>query len=681
MFTWACVQGTCSSESPYYDLHTVQRSSRMIRRTILLRGNMSSCKVLLFLCLSLALSLAQANPPASSNEKRPSGNVGFSADMLDKSADPCTDFYAYACSKWKAQNPIPSDRPSWGRFNELQERGEYIMRDILDKYTAADPKQSAIEQKIGDYYQSCMDESTIEKLGTKPLAEDLQRVASLKSKQDLAPELVRLHREGANVLFSFDSTQDFGDATQVIAEADQGGMGLPDRDYYLKDDPKSVDLRKQYVAHVQMMFELLGDPPEKAAAEAKVVLAIETSLAKGALDRVSRRDPNKVYHKMSDKQLAALSPNFGWDRYLASIGAPSVSNLNVTEPDFFKNLNAVVNGTSLDDWKMYLRWHVVHANAPMLPTAFVDENFNFFSKALQGTKELAPRWKRCVRATNGDLGEAVGQKYVEATFGPEGKQRTLAMVNALEKSLSEDIQGLPWMGPDTKKQALVKLQAITNRIGYPNKWRDYSTLNIVRGDALGNSQRSNIFEFQRQLNKIGKPVDKNDWPYPPATVNASYNSTLNNITFPAGILQPPFYDNKADDAMNLGGIGAVIGHELTHGFDDQGRKFDPQGNLRDWWTAQDGKEFEKRASCVADQYSSFTAVDDVKGNRKLAPGETTADNGGMRIAYMALMSVLAGKEPAPIDGLTAQQRFFLGWANVWCQNLSDEFTRMLAQVD
>ena len=642
---------------------------------------MSSCKVLLFLCLSLALSLAQANPPASSNEKRPSGNVGFSADMLDKSADPCTDFYAYACSKWKAQNPIPSDRPSWGRFNELQERGEYIMRDILDKYTAADPKRSAVEQKIGDYYQSCMDESTIEKLGTKPLAEDLQRVESLKSKQDLAPELVRLHREGANVLFSFDSTQDFGDATQVIAEADQGGMGLPDRDYYLKDDPKSVDLRKQYVAHVQKMFELLGDPPEKAAGEAKVVLAIETSLAKGALDRVSRRDPNKVYHKMSDKQLAALSPNFGWDRYLASIGAPSVSDLNVTEPDFFKNLNAVVNGTSLDDWKMYLRWHVVHANAPMLPTAFVDENFNFFSKALQGTKELAPRWKRCVRATNGDLGEAVGQKYVEATFGPEGKQRTLAMVNALEKSLSEDIQGLPWMGPDTKKQALVKLQAITNRIGYPNKWRDYSTLNIVRGDALGNSQRSNIFEFQRQLNKIGKPVDKNDWPYPPATVNASYNSTLNNITFPAGILQPPFYDNKADDAMNFGGIGAVVGHELTHGFDDQGRKFDPQGNLRDWWTAQDGKEFEKRASCIADQYSGFTAVDDVKVNGKLTLGENTADNGGMRIAYMALMSVLAGKEPAPIDGLTAQQRFFLGWANVWCQNLSDEFTRMLAQVD
>lgn len=642
---------------------------------------MSSCRFVLLLCLCAGLAFAQANPPASSNEKRPSGNVSFSADMLDQSVDPCVDFYAYACSKWKAQNPIPSDRPSWGRFNELQERGEYIMRDILEKYTAAEPKRSAVEQKIGDYYQSCMDESAIEKQGTKPLLGDLERVAALKSKQDLAPELVRLHREGANVLFSFDSTQDFGDATQVIAEADQGGMGLPDRDYYLKDDPKSVDLRNQYVAHVQKMFELLGDTPGKAATEAKVVLAIETSIARGALDRVSRRDPNKVYHKMSSKELAALSPDFGWDKYLAGIGAPSVANVNVTEPDFFKNLNTVVNSTSLDDWKTYLRWHVVHANAPMLSSTFVNENFNFFGKALQGTKELAPRWKRCVRATNGDLGEALGQKYVEVTFGPEGKQRTLAMVEELEKSLSQDIQDLPWMGADTKKQALVKLQAITNRIGYPNKWRNYSTLNIVRGDALGNSQRSNIFEFQRHLNKIGKPVDKNDWPYPPATVNASYNSTLNNITFPAGILQPPFYDNKADDSMNFGGIGAVIGHELTHGFDDQGRKFDPQGNLRDWWTAQDGKEFEKRASCIADQYSGFTAVDDLKVNGKLTLGENTADSGGMRIAYMALMSMLAGREPAPVDGLSARQRFFLGWANVWCENRSDAFSRMLTQVD
>ena len=623
----------------------------------------------------------QAKPAAPADIQQPSSTVSFSADMLDQSVDPCTDFYAYACSKWQAKNPIPSDRPGWGRFNELQERGEYIMRDILQKYTANDTRRSAVEQKIGDYYQSCMDEGAVEKLGAKPLSEDMNRIAALKNKKQLAQELIRLHREGANVMFSFDSTQDFKDATQVIAEADQGGMGLPDRDYYLKDDPKSVELRKKYVEHIQKMFQLAGDSSDKAAAEANVVMTIEAALAKGALDRVSRRDPQKIYHKMTRQELAALTPGFAWNQYLDGIGAPSVASLNVTEPDFFKRMNDVVSSTSLDDWKTYLRWHVLHANAAVLPSAFVSEDFNFFSKELQGTKELSPRWKRCVRFTNGDLGEALGQKYVEETFGPEGKERTLKMVNAIEKALGQDIQGLPWMGPDTKKQALAKLAAITNRIGYPDQWRDYSSLSIVRGDALGNSQRANVFEFQRRLNKIGKPVNKKDWPYPPATVNASYNATLNNITFPAGILQPPFYDNKADDAMNFGGIGAVIGHELTHGFDDQGRQFDANGNLRDWWTAEDGKEFEKRASCVSDEYSGFTAVDDVKVNGKLTLGENVADNGGMRLAHMALMDTLAGKEVAPIDGLTAQQRFFLGWANVWCQNRTEALTRMLAAVD
>ena len=637
--------------------------------------------VSLFLLLAACLSLAQTSTPPASNEKRPTGNVNFTADMLDKNVDPCTDFYAYACSKWQAQNPIPSDRPSWGRLNELQERGEYIMRDILVKYSADDPKRTPVEQKIGDYYQACMDEAAIEKLGAKPLADDMQRIAALQSKQQLAPELIRLHREGANVLFTFDSTPDFKNASQVIAEADQGGLGLPDRDYYLKDDPKSVELRNQYVAHVKKMFVLLGDAPDQAAAEAKAVMTIETGLAKGALDRVSRREPEKVYHKLKRQDLAALSPAFNWNVYLDGIGAPAVADLNVTEPDFFKNMDAVLTSTSLDDWKTYLRWHVVHANAAMLPSSFVNENFNFFNKTLQGTKELAPRWKRCVRASNGDLGEALGQKYVQQTFGAEGKQRTLNMVNALEKSLGQDIQDVPWMGPDTKKQAMVKLAAITNRIGYPDKWRDYSNLNIVRGDAMGNSERANVFEFQRQLNKIGKPLDKKDWPYPPATVNASYNPLQNNITFPAGILQAPFYNNAADDAMNFGGIGAVIGHELTHGFDDEGRKFDAQGNLREWWTEQDGKEFEKRASCVADEYSGFTAIDDIKVNGKLTLGENVADNGGLRIAYMALLSTLAGKEPPPIDGLTPQQRFFLGWANVWCQNRSDAISRMLAAVD
>jgi endothelin-converting enzyme/putative endopeptidase len=467
----------------------------------------------------------------------------------------------------------------------------------------------------------------------------------------------------------------------VIAEADEGGMALPDRDFYLKTDAKSVALRKQYLAHVQKMFELLGDPPKRAAAEAKTIMKIETSLAKGALDRVSRRDPNKVYHKMTAQELAALSPDFGWEVYLQGIGAPAGTAVNVTEPEFFKQLNAELKGTALGDWKTYLRWHVVHGNAELLPSKFVIESFDFFDKALSGTKELAPRWKRCVRYTNGDLGEALGQKYVELTFGAEGKERTLKMVQALEKALATDIKDLSWMGPDTKKRAQEKLGAITNRIGYPDKWRDYSSLNIVRGDAIGNSLRANEFDFRRQLNKIGKPVDKNDWPYPPSTVNASYNPQLNNITFPAGILQPPFYDNEADDAMNFGGIGAVIGHELTHGFDDQGSQFDAQGNLRDWWSEQDKKEFEQRTRCVADQYSDYTAVADVKVNGKLTLGENVADNGGLRIAYMALLDTLAGKEPPAVDGLSAQQRFFLGWANVWCQNRTDELSRMLATID
>jgi endothelin-converting enzyme/putative endopeptidase len=635
-------------------------------------------KITWFLLLSAGLGLAQSAAPAGQPNTE---SVRFTADMLDKNIDPCTDFYAYACSRWQAQNPIPSDHSEWGRFNELEERGEHIVRGILEKYSTNDPKRSPVEQKIGDYYQSCMDEGAIERAGTHPLENELKTIQGLQSKQDLVKEVIRLHRQGVGALFNFTSDQDFKDATQVIAEADQGGMALPDRDYYLKDDPKSVELRKQYVEHVQRMFQLLGGSPEKAAAEAKTVMDMETGLARGALDRVSRRDPNKVYHKMTAKELAGLIPGFGWNLYLEGIGAPATQILNVTEPEFFKQMDKVLKTASLDDWKIYLRWHVAHSNAGLLPAKFVNENFDFFEKTLAGTKELSPRWKRCVRYTTGDLGEAVGQKYVELTFGAEGKERTLKMVQALEKALGEDIENVPWMGPQTKQRARVKLAAIANRIGYPDRWRDYSSLKITRGDALSNSWQANEFEFQRQLNKIGKPVDKNDWPYPPSTVNASYNPQQNNITFPAGILQPPFYDKQADDATNFGGIGAVIGHELTHGFDDQGSQFDAQGNLADWWTAQDKKEFEQRTQCVADQYSSYTAVDDLKLNGKLTLGENVADKGGMRIAYMALLSTLAGKEPAPVDGLTAQQRFFLGWANVWCENRTDELARMLVTVD
>ena len=608
-------------------------------------------------------------------------SLSFSPDMLDKSIDPCTDFYAYACSKWTAKNPVPADRPGWGRFDELQQRGEYIVLDILEKSSVDRPGRTVSEQKIGDYYATCMDESGVEKAGTKPLQRDFDSIAAIQSKDGLAKEIVRLHREGTDVLFGFDSGADFKNASQIIAQVDQGGLGMPDRDYYFKDDAKSVELRKKYVEHVAKMFVLLGDDQAKADAEAKVVMDIETGLAKGALDQTSRRDPQKIYHKLTNQELAAFSPAFNWNVYFEGMDAPRFDALNVVEPEFVKNMQEVIHAHSLDDWKIYLRWHTLHGNAPLLPAAFVNENFDFFSKTLLGTKELRPRWKRCVGYANGDLGELIGQIYVQKTFGAEGKERTLAMVAALEKALGEDIKNLPWMGAETKTQALVKLQAITNRIGYTDKWRDYSKLEIVRGDAIGNSERANLNDVQRRLNKIGTTLDKRDWPYPPMTINASYNPLENNITFPAGILQPPFYDNKADDAMNFGSIGAVIGHELTHGFDDQGSQFDAAGNLRDWWTASDKKQFEERTGCIKDQYSNFVAVDDLKLNGKLTLGENTADNGGMRIAYMAMLNTFAGKEPAPIDGMTAEQRFFLGWANVWCQNRTPAFSRMLVGLD
>ena len=626
---------------------------------------------------SPSLGVAQSAPGAKPEVK----SLRFSPDMLDQSIDPCNDFYAYACGNWMKKNPIPPDRAAWGRFNELQQNAEVVLHEILDESSAVKSGRSAIEQKIGDFYASCVDGSAVEKLGARPLALEMRRIAAIKTKTGIVREVVRLHRLRVNALFDFDSGEDFKDASQVIAEVDQGGMSLPDRDYYFRKDEKSAEQRKQYVVHVKKMFELLGDSPARADAESRAVMEIETSLAEGAFDAVTRREPEKIYHKMSVADLVKLSPNFDWNVYFASVGAPQFTSLNVSEPVFFKNLNAQLQKVSLTNWKVYLRWQYLHGNAALLSSKFVEENFNFFGKALTGAKELAPRWKRCTRATNAHLGEAVGQKYVDRTFGKEGKARTLNMVNQLEKALAQDISTLPWMTDATKKRALEKLAAITNRIGYPDKWRDYSSFKVVRGDYVGNSERGSQFEFQRHMNKVGKPVNKDDWPYPPPTINASYNPLQNNITFPAGILQAPFYDNQADDAMNFGGIGAVIGHELTHGFDDQGRKFDPKGNLNDWWTAEDAREFEKRSQCVVDEYDGFTAVADVKVKGKLTLGENTADNGGLRIAHMALLAMLAGNEPASVDGLTAQRRFFVGWANVWCQNRSDEIARLLAQTD
>lgn len=606
---------------------------------------------------------------------------GFSIENIDKSIDPCVDFYQYACGNWLKTAEIPADRSSWVSFVELDERNETILRDILEKVSANDPSRDAIAQKIGDFYNSCMDEQAANAKGIEPLKPELARIAAVKTKADLIDAIARVHLVSGNPLFNFYSASDLHDANMVIAYIDQGGLTLPDRDYYIKDDAHMQDIRKRMVDYVTEMYTLAGRSPQDSAEAAQTVMRIETSLAKASMDRTARRDPKMRDHKMSKEDAVKLAPNFELNRYFKDSATPDFSSLNVGNPEFFKQVNDLVASESLENLKTYVSWHLLRGAAPWLSQPFVDANFKM-RQALSGQKELEPRWKRCVEQTDNDLGEALGQKYVAVAFPPESKQRMLKMVAALEKSLGEDIQNLPWMSDETKKQAAVKLAAIRNKIGYPDKWRDYSSLTVVRGDLLGNVMRATEFESRRQIAKIGKPLDRNEWGMTPPTVNAYYSPSYNEIVFPAGILQPPFFDQNMDDGVNFGGIGLVIGHELTHGFDDQGRKFDPHGNLRDWWTAQDGAEFEKRVSCIADEYSGFTVVDDLKLNGRLTLGENTADNGGARIALKALGEVLAsdstGKAAQKIDGYTPEQRFFLGFGRVWCEKRRPEYAR--AQV-
>ncbi len=612
------------------------------------------------------------------------GQTGAAFATLDKTADPCVDFYQYACGNWLKTAEIPADQSSWGSFVELRERNSGIMRDILEKAAAQTSSHDATTQKIGDYYGSCIDEKAVDAKGIAPLKLELDRIAAAKSKEDLIKAIARVHLIGPSPLFSFYSSSDLHSANDVIAYIDQGGLSLPDRDYYLKDDPKMAAARKSLQEYATQLFTLSGQPAQQAADAAQTVLRIETALAKDSMDRTARRDPKTRDHKMTREEAAALGPNFHLDEYFTALGASPFSSLNVSNPEFFKQVNTVLESESLDALRTYVSWHLLDNSAPWMSKPFVDANFKM-QQALTGQSEIKPRWKRCVSATDDALGEVLGQRYVEETFGAEGKQRMLKMVDALEKSLDQDIHALPWMTEETKKQAKLKLDAIRNKIGYPDKWRDYSKLTIVRGDLMGNFLRANEFESKRQIAKIGKPLDRTEWGMTPPTVNAYYSPPRNEIVFPAGILQPPFFDKQADEATNFGGIGVVIGHELTHGFDDQGRKFDPQGNLRDWWTADDGKEFEKRAGCVADEYSNFVAVDDLKLNGKLTLGENTADNGGARVALMALQETIAAdpssKAAQTIDGFTPEQRFFLGFGRVWCEKRRPEFQRMLVSVD
>jgi len=609
-------------------------------------------------------------------------NHGYDLASLDKNTSACTDFYQYANGGWLAANPIPGAYSSWGVANILDEKNRDILHEILEaaaKNTNATKGSS--EQKVGDYYGTCMDEAKIEAEGIKPLAPAFDFIANIKDLSDLQGVIAHFHTMGLNVVFNSDSTQDFKNSAEVTFEVYQGGLGLPDRDYYTKTDDKSKATRDAYVKHVAKMFELLGDDPTKAAAEAQTVLTLETKLAEASLTRVEMRDPERIYHRMTVPQLKELAPAYDWPGYMQKLGITQKTDVNVATPDFFKALNPMLSSVPIADWQTYLRWHLINNTAPALSSAFVNEDFNFKGKTLQGAKENLPRWKRCVAATDRAMGEAVGEVWVKKAFPPSAKARALDMVHNLEAALKDDIGTLSWMAPATRKQAIVKLDAFLNKIGYPDKWRDYSSLAVDRGPYVLNRAHASAFEKRRDLNKIGQPVDRMEWGMSPPTVNAYYNPQINEIVFPAGILQPPFFDAEADDAYNYGGMGSVIGHEMTHGFDDQGAQFDSTGNLSNWWTESDLKDFKSRAECVVNQFNGFEVEKGLNENGKLVVGESIADLGGLVIAYAAFQKAIAGKPPKVIDGFTPEQRFFLGYARGWATNMRPEFARLLTNVD
>lgn len=631
------------------------------------------------LCAAAQEDAQQPTPPPTMRS--------FDAAAIDKTADPCTDFYQYACGNWVKHNPIPSDQVRWGTFSILQERNRYLLWKELD--TAAKNPKTPLEKKYGDFYAACMNTELVEKDGLTPLKPALDRVAALADGKGVASLMGGLNGEGFPApLFRFGIQQDEKDSSKQIAGISQGGLSLPDRDYYLKEHFDGI--RKQYVEHVTKMFTLAGDSPEQAAQEADAVMKIETALAQASMARVDMRDPEKRYHIYTVADFQKMAPNFDFAAYFNDVRAGHFDTLNVATPEFFKELNDLVASQPVGAWKSYFRWHLLHGSATNLPKPFFDENFNFFGRVLAGQKEPQPRWKQCTAMTDQALGEAVGQDWVKENFPPSSKASMDKLVAALDKALGDDIKTLPWMSEDTKKAAAEKLALFRNKIGYPEKWRDYSALKVERNDLIGDIRRSAVFERNYMLAKLGKPVDEKEWGMTPPTVNAYYMPSMNDINFPAGILQPPFFDPNIDPAVNFGGIGVVIGHEMTHGFDDQGSKFDGKGNLREWQTAEDRKKFVERTDCEVNEYGNFEAAPahdgqpEQKLNGKLTLGENTADNGGLRIAYMALLDTLKSEGKSieeKIDGYTEQQRYFIGFAQVWCQNQTEQSARQSALTD
>ncbi|HEX7729968.1 MAG TPA: M13 family metallopeptidase [Terracidiphilus sp.] len=643
-----------------------------------------SRRFLSLLALVFASALFAVQAHAQSAAAAPELRV-FDATLIDKSVDPCENFYQFACSGWLKRNPLPADKTSYGRYEELYELNRSHLHDLLEQASAPAESRTPNQQKVGDEYASCMDTAAIEKAGLKPVQPELDRIAALKSKSDLPALVGHLQTIGVNAFFHASADQDYSDASSVIVAYNAGGLGLPERGFYTRADARSVELRHQYVEHVRNLFQLAGEQPEQAQKDAEAVLALETRLATASLTNVERREPKNLNNPTDVMSFGKTQTNFSIAEYAEATHSPATGKMNDEQPKFFAEFNTLIGDTPLDQIKTYLRWQLLHAFAgTSAPAAFDKESWNFYAHILNGAESMEDRWKRCTSRVDREMGEALGQVYVEKYFPPEAKEHAVEMTLAVEQAMDKDIDNLDWMSAETKVRAKEKLHAVMNKVGYPDKWRDYSKLEIIRGDALGNQSRVREFNFARQMAKIGKPVDKNEWYMSPPTVNAYYDPQQNNVNFPAGYFQPPFFSDKEDDAANYGDMGSTIGHELTHGFDDEGRQFDKDGNLKDWWTKDDGEKFNARAECMVKQYDAIEAVPGVHLNGKLTLGENLADLGGLWLAWMAWQEKAAAAHvdmDAKTEGYTADQRFWIAYTQQWCTQTRPEQLRTQAQTD